>query len=537
MLNHRAETFALDDVIAAPGRGRAVQFARDEEGGMLVWSTFMIIGILMAVGLGIDMLRTENFRTHMQNTLDRAVLAAADLEQDLTPEEVVRDYFERSGLPGEAVHIDSTSSETERVVSADISGQLGTMLIDLVGKHSLPAKATGEAREAITDVEISLVLDNSGSMGWNDNLRLNLLKPAAQNFIDMVMQPGPFDEPSTVSVSLVPFATQVNAGPLLGGALNYTSEHTYSFCAEFEGDSFDTVAMDPDDELRRGGHFDIFTWDAPVKTEGVVCPFDTSRHIAPFSQDADYLKGQIEAMWAGGNTSIDIATKWGAALLDPAFRPVVDELIGNADLPSEVSGRPFDYGRPDTMKVLVVMSDGQNTQEFQLRDDYRSGNSMVWQDPGTGIVSYFDEDSGQYFVFESADITTQPSGSWQAEPFGNDAAINLKWPEVWNNWSVRVFARDIKAEAIGGNWKTYRDAVYDTTVASNKNTRTEEICEAARNQEIIVYTVGMDIYGQGEDTLLACAGTTINFFAVAPEDVDVAFSAIARQINLLRLTQ
>ncbi len=514
-------------------------FARDEDGGIIAWSLFTIIAIFFAVGIGIDAMRTETLRTHMQNTLDRAVLAAADLEQTRTANDVVADYFERSGLPSGLADIQSTTSTGEKVVSAELKAELDGVLIDLVGTKSFPARARGEARESITDVEISLVLDNSGSMGWNNNRRLDLLKPAAKNFIDTVMKPGPNGEPSTVTVSIVPFSTQVNAGPALAGVLSLSGEHDYSQCVEFADDSYGATAIDPATELRRAGHFDVFTWDAPVDTFGVVCPFDGSRHITAFSRNADVLKGKIDAMWAGGNTSIDIAAKWGAALLDPAFRPVVDELIDDGAVESYVSGRPFNYGQENTMKVLVVMSDGQNTQEFQIEDDYRTGASPVWRNPNDGIVSYFDADRGEYFVFNEADVTDEPGGSWQGEPGGADAAEQLQWTDVWNRWAVAAWARYVKDPAMGGGWESHYDQVFDTTNSSDKNTRASDVCEAFRNkhERAIVYTVGMDTYGQGDATLEDCAGTPLNFFDVDAEEVDEAFSAIARQINMLRLTQ
>ncbi|MEM1428589.1 MAG: Tad domain-containing protein [Pseudomonadota bacterium] len=516
---------------------RSAAFLRDEAGGLLVWSLYIMVGILMAVGLGIDTMRTETYRTHLQNTLDRAVLAAADLEQELPPADVVADYFERAGIPADAVNLDPFVSDNERVIGATINANVGTVLLDIIGRPTLPAIANGQAREAINDIEISLVLDNSGSMGWSNDRRLNLLKPAAKDFVDAVMRPGPQGE-MTVSMSIVPFSTQVNAGPTLASALSYSAEHSYSHCAEFPDNSYTSVAMDPETELRRGGHFDIFTWNAPVESNGVVCPFDTSRHILPFSQDADALKAQIDGMWAGGNTSIDIAAKWGAALLDPAFRPVVDQLILEEKIAGGVAGRPFDYGRSKTMKVLVVMSDGQNTQEFQLRNPYRSGSSPVWQDEDTKIVSYFDEDRGEYFVFDDADLSSQPGGTWQPEPEG-DAVSNLDWPEVWNKWSVAVFARDIKAEAVGGSWNSHYDAVYRATDAGDKNDRASEICAAARDANILVFAIGMDTYGQGDATLEDCAGgeKSLNFFDVSAQDIDVAFASIATQINMLRLTQ
>ncbi|MEM9247784.1 MAG: VWA domain-containing protein [Pseudomonadota bacterium] len=517
----------------------SAQFRADEAGGITAWSILTIIAMLMMVAVGIDAMRTETLRTHMQNTLDRAVLAAADLEQDRSPDDVAADYFERAGLPSNAANIKSTVKSGDKTVSAKMNAEVDGVLIDLIGTKSFPAIARGEARESVNDVEIALVLDNSGSMGWDGNRRLNLLKPAAKEFIDTVMKPGPDGAPSPVSVSIVPFSTQVNAGPLLGGELALSSEHNYSHCVEFQPGEFGATAVNPATELRRGGHFDVFTWNAPVVSSGVVCPFDSNRHITPFSQNADALKAQIDAMWAGGNTSIDIAAKWGAALLDPAFRPVVNSLVAQGKIGSGVLGRPYDFGRPNSMKVLVVMSDGQNTQEYQLAEEFRSGKSAVWQDPTSKIVSYFDAERGEYFVYNTADVETSPGGTWESEPEGGDAAVNLDWPEVWDMWSVATWARYIKDPAVGGGWSTHYDAAHTATDPTDKNTQTEAICAAFRSQHerAIIYTVGMDTYGQGDATLENCAGTPLNFFDVDAEEVDEAFSAIASQINKLRLTQ
>lgn len=505
-------------------------------GTLVVWFLFMVVGILMAVGLGIDTFRTEGVRLQLQHTVDRAILAAADLDQERDPEEVVRDYVERAGLPRDAVQVRANETSGQKTVEAQIVGNVDTILTDLIGLDSMVAPAYGSATDALVEVDISLILDNSGSMGWNNNRRLNLLKPAAKDFVDAVIKPGPGGV-SPVSISLVPFATQVNAGPVLGGALNMTDEHTYSHCAEFAPTSYSDEAIDPALPLQRAGHFDRSTFNAPVTTFGVVCPFDASRHILPWSQDTDALKAQIDSMWAGGNTSIDIATKWGAALLDPAFQPVLSELAGQGDVNANLIGRPYAYGGGgQRQKVLVVMSDGENTQQWRLNDAYASGPSPVYKEPGTGIVSYFDADRGQYFVFDNAAITSSSTGTWQDAPAGGDEAAQMTWPEVWNAWSVRRFARDIKQKAIGGDWGSYANAVYSTQGASAKRTRTREICAAARAQGVIIYSIGMDTYGEGDAVLSACAGDSLRFFDVEAKDIGAAFSSIARQINQLRLT-
>jgi uncharacterized protein YegL len=78
------------------------------------------------------------------------------------------------------------------------------------GYNDMTPPARSVAEEKIANVEISLVLDISGSMRFND--RMTRLKPAAQAFVDKVMT----DQTNGVTtLSLVPFAGQVNPGDVL----------------------------------------------------------------------------------------------------------------------------------------------------------------------------------------------------------------------------------------------------------------------------------------------------------------------------------
>jgi Flp pilus assembly protein TadG len=511
------------------------QFEADESGTIIPWFLFTIVSMMLAVGLGLSLLLHEMNRISMQNTLDRAVLAATDLDQTRDAVKVIKDYAERAGIGETLTDVEVTQGVNYRRSTA--SAEVDVQTIFVPNSPVWKVETTAAAFESITDVEIALVLDNSGSMGWDQgatsgdgNYRLNLLKPAAKDFIDAVSRPVIAGMPGSVAISIVPFSTQVNAGPLLSRHLDFTSQHDYSACARFGDADFETTALPQDETIQRAGHFDIFTWDSPVTTEGVVCPFDGSRHITLWSQDRTRLKAQIDAMWAGGNTSIDVATKWGAATLDPTFRPVLDALVSEGEVQSNLTGQPFDHGREDTLKVLVVMSDGQNTSEFRLRDEYRSGDSPVFRDPDTGDLSY------RYRYYGTTYFYSLDDRRWRHEPDGGDDAVRLTWPELLDSMSVRNYAYYVKAQALGGNWTNYYYEMYEAVPAWRKNQRTSEICKAARDAGIVVYTIGMDTYGQGDDTLEDCAGSSTHFYDIDAIEIGQAFSSIAQQINQLRLT-
>ena len=503
-------------------------FVRCQHGGLMVFTLFMIVAIAMMVGMAIDVVRNEVTRTKLQNTLDRAILAAADLDQTESPADVVGDYFEKAGLSDFLVDVKVDEGLNFRTVEAESAAEIPTMFLDLVGIPSLTVPATGTANETITEVEISLVLDNSGSM--NSNNRLNLLKDAAREFVDIVIDEAATD--NKVSISIVPFATQVSAGPDLLQYYNVSDEHAYSHCITFGSADFASSSLSRSQPLQRAGHFDIRTWDEPPRNIYLTCPTDSSRQITPFAHDPDYLKARIDQFWAGGNTSIDVATKWGLTLLDPGTRGVISDMTDTGTVHDDFDGRPYDFGEPQVLKVLVVMSDGQNTDQWILEDEYRSGPSPLYvekDDPTEEFYRYTPTSSW----FHETDID-----SWSQ--LGNltiaNELRNLTWPEVWASRSVANYALYTKQEAVGGDWRAYYNDAFTTIPASAKNSRTSQICGAARQQGVTVYTIGMDTYGQGDATLLDCASSDAYFFDVQATQIGDAFSAIARDINRLRLT-
>jgi len=73
----KRSTFARLKSARSAWSGRLNRFGRDEDGSMILFGLFLLILMLMASGLAIDTMRAEYTRTTIQNTLDRAILAAA----------------------------------------------------------------------------------------------------------------------------------------------------------------------------------------------------------------------------------------------------------------------------------------------------------------------------------------------------------------------------------------------------------------------------------------------------------------------------
>lgn len=450
-------------------------FRREEDGVMLVFSIMTLMMILLVGGIGVDLMRHEMVRTRLQGTLDRAVLAASDLDQTLSPQAVVNDYFAKAGMGDFLATVTVQQGLNFRNVSATAEREINTTLLHLAGIQTLSVPAAGAAEERIGNVEISLVVDISGSM--RDNDRMTNLQSAARIFIDTVLKVDTADQ---VSVSLVPYSEHVNIGQPLYNLLNKNHLHNYSHCLEVPTSHFSQTRIDQAHVYEQAQHFQ-WNYDGSNNTRtDTVCPRYSYETITPFSRNATVLKNQINALRPRAGTSIFLGMKWGVGLLDPQSANLVNSLILQNHVEPVFSGRPAAYSDPETLKTVILMTDGENSWSNRI-------NPSVYQ-----TQSHYDH--------------------WNN--------YNFWW---WVNRNVASYQRN--------NW-WYR---HQTEVQGD--IWLGEICTAAKNAGIVVWGIGFEVTNHGANVMRDCASSPSHFFRVEGIEIRDAFQAIARQINQLRLTQ
>ena len=531
---------------------RVRTFRNDESGVLVAFGVFFILMILMVGGIGVDLMRFEFTRTSLQNTLDRAVLAAADLDQNLDAQDVVEDYFAKSQMSEYLSSVTVDQGLNYKEVSATAEIDMPTQIIHMLGINSLNAPAAGTAAESVDGVEISLVLDMSGSMGSNN--RLPNLKVAAKDFVTTMLNSGPVGD---VSVSIVPYATQVNAGEELAKFFNLTTEHDFSHCVDFNYSDFNDIVISTSTQLQRTGPFD--PWYQVEKDLLLpVCPERASSEILTYSLNESELHNYIDAFSAGGNTSTDIGVKWGAALLDPSMQPIVNQMINDGDVNAAFAGRPMAY-EDDTLKVMVVMSDGQNTSQYYLNSDYRDGMTNVWYYEGdydgdgdtdrvysvkSGSKYYYKRPTswnGSYGGYTNASWKNGPGSSkyYGNDPFMDGQSQRLTFPELFhqasNEWIRDALFKDIWSSSYADDY--WQDWAYSYVGGGSKDNRMDDICDAAKNAGIILFTIGFEAPSHGEGVLEDCASSQAHFFDVDGVEIADAFVSIAASISKLRLVQ
>lgn len=506
-------------------------FAKKEDGAIMAFGLIIFMLMLMSGGMAIDLMRREAARVVLQNTVDRAVLAAADLDQLEDAENVVNGYFDSAGLREHLIDVTVDEGLNYRIVGAQTEAEIEMMFLNMVGIETMVAPAASTAEERIQNVEISLVVDISGSMGGS---RITNLKNAADEFIDTVISASPpsgDDFTGVTSLSIIPYQGMVNIGDDLGGQFNLGNNHNYSQCVVFDYDDYLQTDITTTQALNRMAHFeDSSSSSSPITNPN--CAVNDDEAIIAYSISRADLKEKVNNLTAGGWTAIDVGLKWGVGLLDPAARPAINGLETAGVVHEELRNRPADYSDNETLKVVVLMTDGDNTNQYDLKDQFKTGYSNVW----------WHEEDDRYSVYTPAwnDYWYPHSPQhYHNSPYGGTTdSRRLTHAELFARYSERHIADYFfRTPDYNNQYQDYRNAVTRIVNGSEADRRTRALCGEARDNGIVIFAIGFEAPTGGQNLMRDCASTPSHYFDVDGVEISEAFSAIARTINQLRLTQ
>ena len=539
-------------------------FRKDESGSLLIFSLFVFVAMLCVAGLAVDFMRVETQRVRLQSTLDRAVLAGASLEQTLDSETVVRDYFERAGLSEFLDSVDVIPGTYSKTVEAHASASVRPYFLQMLGLGDIQTNAAGIALEGFSDIEVSLVVDVSGSMGWTSsisgNVKLDDLKRAAKEFLYRI-QCNPdsanlYVDPctitaNTVSVNLVPYQEQVLVGEDLLQHFNPTNEHTNASCVDFVDADYTSRSISLTDVTQRAGYFDGYSywydyqygsyWPTSYRARDNYrsCKNYSQLEIQPMEESWTTLDGWVQALTAQGGTSIEMGMKWGTALIDPAFQPAVELMtLGSSPrIIDEFKTRPSNYGNPSVKKFIVLMTDGENTYHRQLKSGYYDGMSPIWYSNDRNGNGYTGDEVFSVYRDSTNTYRDPIRGYNSSSPYGA-GATQLSYPDLWNSYNTDFYANG-RYFASGGYWNddghTWLENPVEQFGSTTKNANLLNICAAARAENITIYTVGFETSVNSTAIMKQCASSDSHHFDVDGDSIDDAFAAIARNIQKLRL--
>ncbi|KRA41993.1 hypothetical protein ASD80_09695 [Devosia sp. Root635] len=288
------------------------RFGRDESGVFAVLFGLMAIVLIALGGAGVDYVALQQARSRAQVALDAAALALqpqifkASYDEETVraqAEAIVLDRIGDARINARVDGIETSIPDGSLYLHAEFT--MPTMFVSLVGVPTLGAAVQAKATRKMLELEVAMVLDNSGSMA-NYN-RMTYLKEAAR-CATRIMFYGEVDDDcdeaddaeaqDNVKIGIVPFTMMVNIGTQFSNAtwLDWTGQNSIS-----------QLNFDSDDNAST-------PFAGPVNRKTL------------FAQTGTSWRGCVEARRAPYDTD-DTAPSTTAALFTPMFSP--DTASGN----------------------------------------------------------------------------------------------------------------------------------------------------------------------------------------------------------------
>lgn len=625
------------------------RFGRDERGVFAVLFGLMAIVLVALGGAAVDYIALQQARNRAQIALDAAALALQPLifndpvDEDDIEEKALALMLDRLGIVdgvnenefrAEAEIEDISVNVANGSLTLDARVWLPTMFVSLVGVPQLAATVRSEATRRMLDLEIAMVLDNSGSMGttsYNSTTRrwesrMSHLKDAAECLTNVVYYDDVNDacdrnftvaEPKdNVRVAIVPFTIMVNIGP--GYANQPWLDWTGASAAASKtfGGAVDRRTL-----------FSAVGRDWRGCVEARVSPYDTNdtapnttetKFVPMFSPDPAFnMAGSVNWPWHYNTTSRSssrayaddynynnyLASDLGGSCEQTYCQRTVTQTNCSRDWSGEYrcTGNPtYNYRRVTNGNSTNLGTSSCVVAGMAIGYETRTGSSTI-----TTVTRFSSLSQGQLqerickytgqTVSDSADfgpnaycpdvtlmpLTAEPDNVYdKIDDMRANGGTNIQQGTVWglhaltdsepltealspadnavskvmivmtdgfNEPDYKAYHETWNGTAIYGSWGFRKDGRLGAPnahfskpdITAEMNTRTLATCQAAKDADIMVFTVGLNPHDQTtRDMLEDCSsGPGYFHFPTTPEDLTATFRTIAEQLAPLRLAQ
>ncbi len=355
---------------------------RDQRGvaGPIIALAFT--SIIASVGASVDYARAQMAQAKLSDTLDSAGLAAGSIVngQPTQIEAMANNYFNVNFPQG---YMDANIAPLQFVYETPdqppiitASATIPTIFMGIVGINTMTIAAHTEIARASSGLELVLAMDNTGSMAGQ---KLTSLKSSATELVNIL-----FGNSNVVKddlwIGLVPFSQTVNIGRThtdwLDGTTFNWGPTSWGGCVDAQANGLDEGDEPPTtaaaNKLRAyywpsDSNNQWITRNNPIRYASITSTRGPNKYcpqvVTPMTnQKAEILSG-INSMVAVGNTHVNYGADWAWRMLSPKWRGLWGGTMNANDLPLE-------YGTENMQKVVVLLTDGQNTMSNGTRTGY-----------------------------------------------------------------------------------------------------------------------------------------------------------------------
>ena len=253
-------------------------FRSEEDGAMAIFALFVFVLMLLFGGIAVDVMRFEMRRVALQETMDRATLAASNvvIPPSQTPQSIATEWFNKAGL-GDGLTFDYTvqavtgeATTTSRRTTMNAKVRSYNWFMHMLDVPYFESPAVSSAQQGESKIEVIMVLDITGSMAESSGstTKIAALRQAASNFATILKfskdTSGNYtidkDPNDLISIGMVPYSSNVNIPVNLRNQYTVTNLSTWGFvanagvpninCFEIDPGTFNTMALDRTTPIR-----------------------------------------------------------------------------------------------------------------------------------------------------------------------------------------------------------------------------------------------------------------------------------------------
>ncbi len=494
---------------------RLRSFAKDERGNVIILFGFFIVVLAMLGGAAVDYSQAIAVRTRLAAALDAAALAvgAAELSDPKKAQEYAQSVFD-ANFPSEELGVAGTLSLNlgEETVGLSANATVDTALLGVIGKNTITVGSETEVTRSNDNIEVVLVLDNTGSMRGS---KIASLRTAANALVDIMF--GDQATSENVKISLVPFSTTVNLGP-----------------SAVRNGWIDTAGASSRNETSFGPGANVWNLYQDMRASNVTWEGCVVARAAPYdTTDAAPTRGNPETLWVPylapdepDNGEPGVTSFYSNNYFDDVITASADERQRSTDKYDD--GQPVTRFGPnylcieqpiqpltDTKAVLKTAISG-----MQAENTTNIANGLAWGwraiSPGapfTEGAGYGDEKTKKVII-----LLTDGDNVWSGRNNHNRSSF-----------SAYGFIADELLGAIPNGQQGAREM----------DRRTTEVCDNIKDKDITLYTITFKVSStRTRDLMKDCATEEAKYFnSPSNQSLITTFGQIAKELKQLRISK
>ena len=521
-------------------------FAKNKNGVLAVMFALAAIPIILSIGAAIDFARVYVAKAQLGEALDKAALAVAVTRNasDAQIEAIFQGYFDANFGSNKIGTVASlTRNQTDSQVTLTATATIQTLFLGIspVGDFDeITITGTSTVIIETTGLEVAMVLDNTGSMQFGNPARIDSLRLAATDLVDILF--GNETNPDNLTIALVPFVATVNIGQENDELVQFpdpdniyppTVDDAWKGCVEARPAPNDVRDDFIEGDAERGEWAPYYWENEPTfritnsfvrddvcvntwwteSTPLNVLPREVQVGPTGRSGDDDF-DFDTHPNAAGFFINLDIepkATKGpNKACPDPLIPLTNDKqtLLTAIDQmqPWEGNGTMAHLGAAWGWRVLSPEAPFQEGLPYTTENNNKA---IIILSDGQNLVS-------QQTAFLSA--CSQGQGSF--------TAVNPRYDSHYTAYGYTSQGR------LGGNTAT-------VAINGELDSRFAQVCENIKQEEIVIYTITFDLDDEDTQELFRQCATDPDKYFNSPDGDTLrsSFQAIGAELSNLRISQ